>query len=86
MNLDATIIPGWTRIRRAFGASATKASEMAAMTTNRDYGTDRRERRLDHVERIYMAANVGLCGDVSLLMAVAEILERDRLLEMRNEQ
>lgn len=86
MNLDATIIPGWTRIRGAIGASATKASEVAAKTTNSDCGMDWRERRLDHLERIYMAANAGLCGDVSVMMAVAEILERDRLMEMRNEQ
>ena len=40
-----------------------------------DGNVDWRERHLDQLEGIYTIANTGLWGDVSLMIAVAEVLE-----------
>jgi hypothetical protein len=35
---------------------------------------------------MYIAANAGLWGDISVVVAVAEMLERNRFAEMRKER
>lgn len=36
-----------------------------------------RDRRQDHMERVYAALNASPCGDVGLMIAAAETLDRD---------
>ena len=43
-----------------------------------DSGKNRQNRAMTEPEGLYAAANAGLWGDVALLVAAWEVLERDR--------
>jgi len=86
MSLGEALTPVWNRFRRACGVGAPALSRPSPQRMQDDRSTECRDRRLDQLERIYMAANAGLWGDISVMVAVAEMLERDRFAETRSER
>lgn len=86
MSLGKAVTPVWNRFRRACGVETPALYRPSPQRLQNDRSTNYRDRRLDQVERIYMAANAGLWGDISAMVAVAEMLERDRLAETRSER
>ena len=86
MSLGEAMLPVWMRLRRACGVRMPAPPELSPESIQNDRSADWRDRRLDQLECIYMVANAGLWGDVSVMVAVAETLERDRLAEMRSER
>ena len=52
---------------------------------DKDRGTDCRDRRFYRLERVCATANAGLWGDTSVMIAAAEMLERERSAETRTE-
>lgn len=86
MSLGEPVTPIWNRFRRACGVGTSALSAPSSESMPNERSTDWRDRRLDQLERIHMAANAGLWADTSVMVAGAEMLERDRFVKTRSER
>ncbi len=62
MSLGKAVTPVWNRFRRACGVGTPALSRPSPQRLQNDRSTDYQDRRLDQLERIYMAAKWGAVG------------------------
>lgn len=86
MSLSEVVTPVWNRFCRTCSVGTPVLSRPSPQRIQNDCSAECRDRRLDQLERMYIAANAGLWGDISVVVAVAEMLERNRFAEMRKER